>query len=71
MLTIASIIKLVLSIGFTIQVESINSLDYAVKYYNQENNTFYACNIVETDIGKSSICQTSANTAIIYVLTKE
>lgn len=71
MITIATILKLTLSLGFTISVQPVDTLEYTVQYYNQNTNMVYQCNMVDSDIGKLSVCQTSENTGTVFVLTSK
>jgi hypothetical protein len=71
-MNIATLLTLILNIGFSsVTVENATASNELVKYYNQDTKTIYDCTMAHTDIGTVSVCQSSASTAIIFVLVKK
>lgn len=69
---LASLIKTLVSFGFTVTIAPANlhdNMQDAVQYWNQQENKTYPCFVVETvDIGKINACQSSANSVNIVLV---
>ena len=70
MLTVANLVALAFKLGFSLTFNPVADLDYAAKYWNDEENIMYDCTTVQLDIGLAAVCQSSTKSAIVYVEQK-